>query len=120
MRKFFLVGLSAWCVIMLSACAGLPPGWAEYKEAMKCHFQNKNEECNQEYESAIKKNPKLPGLQASYASHLFQHGNAAEAEEHFRSEQENHPRSQQAIAVVMKVNADSLAKSSPHPQSTGR
>lgn len=113
MTKLFLVGIYASTVLLFTACASLPPGWDEYREAMKCHFQNKNEECDKAYETAIKKNPKLPGLQASYASHLYQRGDATGAQEHFQAEIENHPRSQQAIAVVLRVKADSLAKTSP-------
>ena len=102
MKNAPFIGLAMSFAILLTACASLPRGWKEYREATKCHLQNKNEECDESYEQAIKKNPKIPGLQASYASHLFRRGDAAGAEEHFKAEMEAHPRSQQAILVVFK------------------
>lgn len=109
--KLSSMGSVAFAALMFSGCASLPPGWAEYKAATKCHLQNKNDECDKSYQKAIKKNPKLPGLQASYASHLYRRGDAASAEEHFRAEIENHPHSQKAIGVVL--NPDKNAGGQP-------
>jgi hypothetical protein len=116
MKNGSVPGLIASCAFLLSACASLPPGWKEYREATKCHLQNKNEECDKSYEKAIKKNPKLPGLRSSYASHLFRRGDAAGAEDHFKAEMENHPRSQQAILVVYKGRPDSASLISKTPK----
>lgn len=104
------LGLAVSFALLLTACATLPPGWKEYREATKCHLQNKNEECDKAYEKAIKKNTKIPGLHASYGSHLFRRGDAAGAEEHFKAEMETHPRSQQAILVVFKGATPAPAK----------
>ena len=62
------------------------PGWVQYRAAMKCHFQDKDEECNTHYEKAIKLNKELPGVYSSYASHLYKHGNTPEAHEKFKIE----------------------------------
>jgi hypothetical protein len=95
--------------VLMVGCAGLPPGWAEYREAMKCDLQNKNEECDATYEKAIHKNPKLPGLQASFASHLYRRGDAANAQAHFNEEMQNHPVSGKAIGVVLGKNSKDAA-----------
>ena len=104
MMKIFRPFLSALPIapaILLFGCAAQSNGWPEYRAAMRCHLESKNEECDGSYEAAIKANPRLPGLQSSYASHLFRRGDAAGAQEHFRSELENHPKSEQAIKVVV-------------------
>lgn len=113
MKTISSLGLLPSVALLLSACASLPPGWKEYREATKCHLQNKNEECDPSYEKAIKKNSHLPGLQASYASHLFRRGDASGAEEHFKAEIENHPRAEKSILVVMKKPASGGESSEP-------
>lgn len=113
MKNITSLGLLSSVALLLSACASLPPGWKEYREATKCHLQNKNEECDKSYEKAIKKNSHLPGLRASYASHLFRRGDAAGAEEHYKAEIENHPRAEKSILVVMNKPALGGAASEP-------
>lgn len=94
--------LPLFITLLVSGCANQPSsGWPEYREAMRCHLESRNEECDRAYEAAIKLNPKLPGLQSSYASHLYRRGDVAGAEEHFRAELENHPKSGKAIKVVV-------------------
>jgi hypothetical protein len=116
MKSLYSLGLYASTAFLLSACASLPPGWKEYRAATKCHLQNKNEECDPAYEKAIKKNPKLPGLQASYGSHLYRRGDAAGAEEHFKAEMETHPVSKHAILVVFKGGPDSASAITKTPK----
>lgn len=97
-----IAALSLALSFLVSGCAIQPStGWPEYRAAMRCHLESRNEECDQAYEAAIKANPKLPGLHSSYASHLHRRGDAAGAEEHFRAELENHPKSEKAIKVVV-------------------
>ena len=115
MNRLSTLGLGAICSF-LAGCATLPPGWAEYREATKCHLQNKNEECDKAYEKAIKKNSKLPGLHASYGSHLFRRGDAAAAKEHFNEELENHPHSRPAILVVYRDAPDSASATAKVPK----
>jgi len=107
MKTDSMLGLCATCALLLAACATLPPGWAEYREATKCHLENKDKECDAAYEKAIKKNAKLPGVHASYGSHLFRRGDAAAAREQFDAELENHPVSRPAILIVLKERQDS-------------
>lgn len=115
MKKLSLLGLGAFSTLF-SACATLPRGWAEYREATKCHLQNKNEECDKAYEKAISKNSKLPGLHASYGSHLFRRGDAAAAKEHFDQELANHPLSRPSILVVYQDAPDSAAATAKLPK----
>jgi hypothetical protein len=89
-------------LLLLQGCAGLPPGWAEYRSAMKCHFQGKDTECDQDYEKAIKKNDKLPGVHASYGTHLLKRGDSQTAKEQFEQEVANHPVSETSVKLVFK------------------
>lgn len=83
-------------------CASLPPGWDEYKSAMKCHFQGKDAECDKDYEKAIEKNDKLQGVHASYGTHLLKRGEVQPAQEQFKKEIENHPVSETSVNLAFK------------------
>ena len=86
--------------VLLAGCA--TTGWPEYRAAMKCHLEAKAEACDEQYEKALKANPKLPGLRASYASHLHRRGQSDLAEKHFQAEMEQHPGSRKAVKVVLE------------------
>jgi tetratricopeptide (TPR) repeat protein len=85
-------------VLGIIGCAN--PAWVQYRSAMKCHFQDKDEECNKHYEKAIKLDKDLPGVYLSYASHLYKHGNTTEAQEKFIIEIEKHPEVEKAIRII--------------------
>ncbi len=89
-------------MFLLQGCSTLPPGWPEYRSAMKCHFQGKDAECDKDYARAIKKNDMLPGVHASYGTHLLKRGEMQAAQEQFQKEVENHPVSTVAVQVVFK------------------
>lgn len=82
-------------------CSSIPRGWKEYREAMTCHFDGKQAECDPTYEKAIKKNTKLQGVHASYGTHLLKQGNMTEAQKEFAIEMENHPFSSKAIGLAL-------------------
>jgi hypothetical protein len=106
-------------MLLLQGCAGLPPGWVEYRSAMKCHFQGKDTECDKDYEKAIKKNDKLPGVHASYGTHLLKRGDAQTAKEQFDQEVANHPVSETSVKLVFKnIKSPDSAPSTPTPAPT--
>jgi hypothetical protein len=120
MKTDSLPGICAICALLLAACAPVPPGWAEYREAMRCHLENKDTECDAAYEKAIAKNARLPGVHASYGSHLFRRGDAAAARAQFDAELVNHPLSRPAILIVLKERRDSAATSRHSETEMGR
>jgi hypothetical protein len=110
--------LSLFGAVLLQGCAGLPPGWVEYRSAMTCHFQGKDPECDKDYEKAIKKNDKLPGVHASYGTHLLKRGDSQTAKEQFEMEVANHPLSEPSVKLVFK-NVKSPDSSATTHSATG-
>ncbi len=95
--------LTASC-LLLAGCASNP--WIPYQEAVRCHLDDKGPECNAKYQKAIKANPKLRGVHASYGTHLLLQGNKDEAEKEFKTERENYPNeSSQSIAMLLNPTA---------------
>lgn len=119
MKTDSMLGICATCALLLAACAPPQPGWAEYRQAMRCHFENRDAECDAAYEKAIAKNAKLPGVHASYGSHLFRRGDAAAARAQFDAELANHPLSRPAILIVLKERRDTAATSRHSETGTG-
>jgi Tfp pilus assembly protein PilF len=75
---------------LLPACASSP--WPHYETAMSCHMVGeKMSECDKHYRKAMKEDPKLQGIHASYGVHLLKQGRIAEANREFAIEQKNYP-----------------------------
>ncbi len=92
-------------VLVFVSCSPMPPEWKAYREAMKCHFQNKGVECDKHYEKAISKSKKgkIPvGLHASYGVHQHVNGNSSAAAENFRKEIEINPDLKKAVTLALQ------------------
>jgi hypothetical protein len=84
-KQFPLLAVS----LLIAGCASNP--WPHYESAIRCHLDQKTEECNKEYEAAIKLDPKLQGVHASYGTHLLKLGKTVEAQKEFDLEKANYP-----------------------------
>jgi hypothetical protein len=93
--------------LILSNCAN--NGWPHYNAAMKCHFEDKGQECDGLYETAIDKNDKLPGVYSSYGAHLLKQGKNAEANEQFVKETAAHPLAKKPVARLLNKGSSEKA-----------
>ncbi len=84
------------CFVFLVLAAGAvgcatPSPWPSYESALRCHLDGKKNECDAEYQKAIKYGPTTQGLHASYGTHLLLTGRMQEAEKEFALENKNYP-----------------------------
>jgi Tfp pilus assembly protein PilF len=110
-RSYCLFGLISSFVI--SGCAGLPTGWKEYRSAITCDLEGKQDECDKDYEKAIRKNPQMQGVHASFGTHLLKRGEVQPAQEEYAKEQEFHPVSTTAVNLALKSVSKQSTPSSP-------
>jgi hypothetical protein len=100
----------------LALLGGCASPWVAYQEAVRCHLDDKGPECDGKYQKAIKQNTKMPGVHASYGTHLLLQGKADQAAEEFRLEQQNYPtESSKAIALLLNPTAVASAAEAPLP-----
>lgn len=98
-NKKLLLLLSISLLIFLSGCASNPE-WKHYREAQACHFQH-GDFCGSRYRDAIRANPKLPGVHASYGTHLISKGEVDKGIKELNIEMANHPESKVALQIVI-------------------
>ncbi|MEN9352945.1 MAG: hypothetical protein RL318_270 [Fibrobacterota bacterium] len=99
--------MPAAVMALLAGCASNP--WPYYEGAIRCHMDKKGEQCNKQYEEAIKIDPKLQGVHASYGVHLLLNGKPSEAEKEFALERANYPQfAEKGLAALAgnKIQAD--------------
>jgi len=98
----------------ISGCATASP-WPHYEAAVRCHLDGRKSLCNEHYVRAIRINPQLQGIHASYGVHLLQQGQTAAAEREFALERMNYPAfSTMAIGrLAATAPADHLVPATP-------
>jgi len=109
--------MPAAAVAFLAGCASNP--WPYYEGAIRCHMEKKGEECNKQYEAAIKIDPKLQGVHASYGVHLLLNGKPTEAEKEFAQERANYPKfAEKGLAALAGNKGQAAGSSSTDATST--
>ena len=98
MKLFIKLALFS-IAINLIGCAN--QGWIYYRQAMKCHFQDKGQECNEHYEEALEENPNLPGIRSSYGIHLIKQGDNTKGQALLEEENQKYPHSQIAVKTAL-------------------
>lgn len=87
-------------------------GWPEYRDAMACDLEGRNE-CARHYSAAIRKNPQLPGVHASYGSHLIRQGDLEKGQAELEKEYQTYPAARIAVSTFLDRRLDSAAAPLP-------
>jgi len=67
---------------------------------MECHLRNRGAACDEFYEASLQADTTIPGVHASYATHLLSMGKVEEANVQFALELQYHPEAAQSCALA--------------------